>query len=324
MIRLVLKRSLIPLFALAPLVMGCTKEDAKSDVVPGLRIVQEGMGGNGSKVWVSNTDKTQNGWVPYSYLVLEKIRIQGSNFGTKEIMKSEGGGFYIDYTPIGNFSACYPMAMYSTSSTSETVIIKNVPFNNILNYPQDGDYSGKMVTQFPMVAFGTASTTQLKFKHVTGAIAFDLVNNTGSDIVFSNGNGGVYSIMVTAKNDSNNVVNLWATQNNDNFTCTSDGSGGINVTNNPGANATNSTTFYLNKGMMTSKSQCLYNMDKDEIIHVVLPIPETTATKFEISIYKASQSGSNYIQGKVIKSRTTPLMTIERNTIYNLGPFYLK
>ena len=65
-------------------------------------------------------------------------------------------------------------------------------------------------------------------------------------------------------------------------------------------------------------------MDKDEIIHVVLPIPETTATKFEISIYKASQSGSNYIQGKVIKSRTTPLMTIERNTIYNLGPFYLK
>ena len=323
MIRLVLKRSLIPLFALAPLVMGCTKEDAKSAVVPGLRIVQEGMGGNGSKVWVSNTDKTQNGWVPYSYFELERIRLRNSITDTKtDVLKTDGGNFYIDYTPTGNFSACYPSAMYNGSSTSTQVVLQN--YASILNYPQDGDYAGKLIVQFPMVAFGTASTTQLKFMHVTGAIAFDLVNNTGGAILFTGGNGGVHSIGVKAKDASGNAVNIWATNGNTNFTCTLDGSGGINVSNNPGANATDTTTFFLNKGKASASRDCLYEMDVDETIHVVIPVPETTNTRFKISIHKTSQSGSNYIQGKVIKSRTTPLMTIERNTIYNLGPFYLK
>ncbi len=304
--------------------MGCTKEDAKSDVVPGLRIVQEGMGGNGSKVWVSNTDKTQNGWVPYSYFSLEKVRLRNSRTDTKmDILKTDGGNFYINYTSAGtgNFSACYPSAMYNGSSTSTQVVLQNSA--SILNYPQDGDYAGKLIVQFPMVAFGADGTTQLKFMHVTGALAFDLVNNTGSNLVFNGSYGGVYDIEVTAKDNLDNPVKLWSTSTNANFTCIPYGNGGINVTNNSLSTGINYNRFYLMKGCTASAGSCIYEMAKNEIIHIVLPIPATAGTKFEITVYKASKPQENYVRGTKIKSRTTPLMTIERNTIYNLGPFYL-
>ena len=77
------------------------------------------------------------------------------------------------------------------------------------------------------------------------------------------------------------------------------------------------------KGCTASAGSCIYEMAKNEIIHIVLPIPATAGTKFEITVYKASKPQETYVRGTKIKSRTTPLMTIERNTIYNLGPFYL-
>ena len=343
-----IKWGALPLLAVALLAAGCTKD--ADGTLNGIRIVQEHMGGDGgAKVWVDPTNQLVNGWMPASgkndsgnnlatnnKFTLENVSVNpstdgGSSAESKNITRDQSGAFYIDFNPTWAFSACYPSGMrYSSSAVS--VSIKYSDDNSILNYPTTGDYAGKLIVQFPMVAFGEAGCSQLEFKHVTGAIAFDLVNNTNKSLIYQSNtkHGGVYAVVVKAKDNDGNAVRLWSTGSNANFTCTPNGDGGITVVNNPltsGTNGKDSTIFYLCRGTSCvadkGNSNCHYDMVKNESVRVVLPIPATTATKFEIRVYELNTSGTTARLGGLHKSRTTPVMNITRNTIYNLGTYYL-
>ena len=311
------KWGVMPLMAAALLAAGCTKDVE----TPGLRIIEKNMTGRAgnSKVAVDFTDLTHNTWMAggvesseYGYYYKEYISVaQGSSSAVaKEILESEGN-YYIEFNPTDDFSAGYPSA---TNQSATSVSIPYSLSNNVLRYIRLDTYAGKCNVQFPMAAFGHSGDQSATFYHATGAIAFDIVNNT--DIT------QIKSIVITALDENNAAVGLWG----GNLTCTPNGNG-ISVAN---SGTSNTTKFYPNTNYTktSSTNYCYYGTGNGGRIHVVLPIPSTPkATKFQIAIYQANyvhgKTGWYYEQGDLIIQRTTPLMNIGLNEIHKLGDFYL-
>ena len=158
---------------------------------------------------------------------------------------------------------------------------------------------GKLSVRFPMVAFANVGAESLMFRHITGAVAFDVVNNTGSAQTIA-------YICVEAKRNGASV-NLWPTGENG-FVCRRDGS-----------------ISYLAEeyNIQDSWFYLMADADGDDItlangttLHCILPIPVTAeATDFTFYVMNTS---SIYIH-----KRTLTGMTIARNHMYNLPTFYL-
>ena len=168
MIKKGLKWGAVPLLA-ALLAVGCSKEDR----TPGLRIMEENMKGDGAKVWVDPSNVQHNSWVAGERVVCCP--------GGSQIVAQEGSNYYIDYTPSGSFVAAYPCYQYEYPDDSVFKMQSGCAILRDITATHWIADDGSMKVDFPMVAFGDASTGNLMFKHVTGVISFVLENTTNED-----------------------------------------------------------------------------------------------------------------------------------------------
>ena len=297
MIKHNLKQSALPLFAVAMLAVGCTKESS----VPGLQIFEEGMTtGNGSKVLVNPSNPTHNTWY------YDQINVYS---GTNNIyqVKESSGNYYIEFTPTGAFSASYPTS--NTSSATTTSVSMN-GFNNRLDYP-DG-YNGNVDVLFPMVAFGDEHSTSLTFQHVTGAIAFNIVNNSGEEKY-------IHEIEIT------NDVAIWPKYGGATINCSKDAGGNL-VVSFDGGTKNNSFDWITIDEDYSSPVQ----LPNGKSMYVILSVPETTGTQFIVRVNAQTKTMiedpfmgpmESYNDGYVTK--TIDNLTIQRNHILRLPNFVI-
>ena len=302
-----MKTGLLPLLAAAMLAAGCTKEAR----VPGLRILEEGMNG-GSKVIIDPSNPTRNSWVEGETIGI----FDGQNAAEYEIKKTESGDFYVDYTGRdGDIVAWYPYSAITYGDLAIGDYVSHYPTNvNSVTVPFRFDQQpiddGKLKVDLQMVAFANAGGGSLMFRHVTGALAFDVVNNTGRTIPLS------YIRVFAYRNDAQ--AYLWPlpfsfgdTRNG--FVCSKNGN--------------DISVEYL---ATPSEETCCHSywdyymsgieLDDGESFRCILPIPVTSApTDFIFEACEYAMMGS----GEHIISRTISGLTIERNHMYNLPTFYL-
>lgn len=311
MIRHKLKWGAVPLLAAAMLAAGCTKEAT----VPGLQIFEEGMTtGNGSKVLVNPSNPTHNTWKSWDY-----IRVFYSGTADNYKVKESSGNYYIEYDPTSNgeFIACYPTSGGYSSVTTTSVTMSSI--NTRLDYP-DG-YNGNVDVLFPMVAFGDENSTSLTFQHVTGAIAFNIVNNSGEEKY-------IYEIEIT------NDIAIWPKYGGATFNCSKDAGGNLVVSFDGGEKKK-----YCDWNTIDEDYSSPVRLPNGASMYIVFPVPETSGTQFQFSVNAQTRTwheavidpetgdylepeGWNYEDNYVTK--TIDNLTIQRNHILRLPNFVIE
>jgi len=294
--RHIFKVGLLSLLAAALLAAGCSKEAR----VPGLRIFEESMNGS-AKVLVDPSNPAGNQWIAG-----ESIGIY--DFGTRSCnIQQDGSKFYVDYNMSPQpLVAWYPYdainyycGSFTPNSTDSVVMGFGLETDVIYRLREDG----KLSVRFPMVAFANEYDQSLMFRHITGAVAFDVVNNTGAAQTIA-------YILADAQRNST-WVNLWPDcMNGNGFVCRRDGSIGY-LRPCDESDGRNNRLYRLAR----EDGNAIILADGDTL-HCILPIPVTAeATDFTFFV---NNTPSNYIQ-----MRTLTGMTIARNHMYNLPTFYL-
>lgn len=293
MIRHSLKWGALPLLAVAMLAAGCTKEAT----VPGLQIFEEGMTtGNGSKVLVNPSNPTHNTWKDWDYI---RVFYLGTA-GNYQVLKSSDN-YYIDYDPTSNgaFVACYPTSGGYSSVTTDSVTMNNIHAR--LDYP-DG-YNGNVDVLFPMVAFGDENSTSLTFQHVTGAIAFYIVNNSGEDKYID-------------EIDITNDVAIWPKYNAP-IECSKDAGGNLVVNFDGGSKYSN---WYIKDADEFSP----VHLPNGASMYVVLSVPKTTGTRFEFSVNAQTFNEEKWDYEDHYVTKAINDLTIRRNHILRLPNFVIE
>ncbi len=277
---------IVPIAVAALMATSCNKEAE----VRGLRIVEEGMsGGHGTKVYVDTAARLGNSWVTG-----EKVGIYyGYSDGSYDIEYGDNA-HYINYTPYEDFVAWYPQYY---GANGGDVYSANIQFSPDLIY-EDLAYPN---IPFPMVAFGTRESQSLMFRHVTGALTFTVVNNTGETKKISKAN------VWTDGHD------IWPRYNK---TLHCDNAYNLSTT----GTMQDQCEFFFHPSsdyeFMSSEDDCI-TLASGESFRCILPVPVTSeSTNFMITFYDNS--------GQEICYRTIYGLTIERNHMYNLGQYNLQ
>ena len=297
--------SLLPLFAAAMLAAGCTKEAT----VPGLRIFEEGMNGNGSKVLVDPSSPTANTWTSY-----DELGFYPGNGNEYFVQEGASGMFYANYNPTEDFIAWYPFSYHNGTDNAGSITLQEL--DNTIYCSNDG----KLRVTFPMVAFGTAGCTSLTFQHVTGAIAFTLVNNRAAALP-------IEAVYLEASR-SGSPLGLWPhpdpyTPNG--IVCSKDAGGRLSISNTG-----------VDYGFAYNTRDAEYDGGANDrlvvpaggSVRLVLPVPITANTDFLVQLQTAtlhpadeyewepywdvSDDESDFITKHISN------LTIERNHILNL------
>ncbi len=299
--------SIVPLALAMLFIVGCTKEK-EDDIVPGLQLFEESMGGN-AKVLVQNGDLLHNTWI-----VGEKIGFFGSSLVEGTVAHHQYNSYYVAYTPTGDFVSWYPRKAtaclygeHNDPTNADSVIITLSPaltMDTIFITNQGSS------VQFPMVAFGNASSQSLMFRHVTGAITFWLKNTSGKT-------KKIRSMRVTATKNSNSTeLYLWTsrkinTNNGNGLVCRPDTMYYFRTPN--GSNNNNTDRF-----VFSSDTSDYYPLVNGDSVRITVPIPVTSvAANFQITF------DSTLLDSGVIKSRTIKNVTIARNKLYDFPTFNL-
>lgn len=304
MIRHRLKWGAVPLLAAAMLAAGCTKEAT----VPGLQIFEEGMvSGNGSKVQVDPNNPTHNSWSNTSL----PIYVHSSAGSSSCYISETSGSFYIDYNPTSEFVACYPdYAVYNPTPTSVSI---GYIYPAIL-YPNGYNHSEQV--HLPMIAFGDENSNTMTFQHATGAIAFNIVNNTTDK----------YVAKVTITND----IGVWPGSGESlaKLNCSKGSDGNLVVSFDGG---TKLTSWYWD----IRQNGDPVHLPPHGSMYIVLPVPETTGTQFTVSVNAKNRNwysgGTDPVTGHYIPAgwryddnyvtKTINNLTIQRNHILRLPNF---
>ena len=269
----------LPLAVAALLATGCSKEVG----VHGLRIVEEGMSaGHGDKVIVDTAARLSNSWVAG-----ERVGIY-YGYGDSDVeIRSGENAYYISYDPYEDFVAWYP---YYYGKNGGDVYSADIQFDYNLIY----DDLALPNIPFPMVAFGARGDEALMFRHVTGALTFTVMNNTGET-------KNIASVNV---NDPNGET-IWPSSGKV-LHCDNE----LNLSYS--GTAQSQHFFYFKCG-----ENDYITLAPGESFRCILPVPVTSApTNFEISFWDESDT---YIIGRSMSG-----LSIERNHMYNLGQYNLQ
>ncbi len=264
------------------------------------------MEGNGFKSLVDTADARRNGWVE----AVEEIGVFSATRGLETsigVLKEGEGKYYIDYTPTEDFVAWFPCANMETTESADSVRIGDKAGTNAV-YDD-----GKVRVEFPMVAFGNASSENLVFRHVTGALAFTLENNGSVDFPISKVQ------FEASKNGS--PFGLWPDYwEGDGLVCRQDGNGNLVVE----SRVSNSIVSY---NVTDAEDYGMQVLRPGQTVRVYFPIPVTENTDFKVTVKEGEDHGDGSWDDKVNGIQVTKYIrniTIQRNHILNLPKFQIQ
>ena len=274
------------------LAAGCGKEDK----APGVRIVEESMGG--MKSLIDPSDITRNSWV-------EGERVKLEPGGEYEIVKwgeeNEDGYFYIaDFQPNCDFTAAYP-ASAEVEMNLNNVFFKNGSFGQHTFYDD-----GTVNVKFPMVAYGVIEAQNLVFRHVTGALVVTMENTSDSNFV-------LYSVELQAFKNGGEYA-LYPDEPEESLSCRP-GDGENLIVECDGTS--NSWTYYLEDYEGNSPAYGIPVIAPGGTLRVYLPVPPTEHTDFKLVLHRATKrhpTDANYNDwGRNYCSRRISDVTVQRN-----------
>lgn len=264
------------------------------------------MEGNGFKSLVDTADARRNGWVE----AVEEIGVFSATRGLETsigVLKEGEGKYYIDYTPTEDFVAWFPCANMETTESADSVRIGDKAGTNAV-YDD-----GKVRVEFPMVAFGNASSENLVFRHVTGALAFTLENNGSVDFPISKVQ------FEASKNGS--PFGLWPDYwEGDGLVCRQDGNGNLVVE----SRVSNSIVSY---NVTDAEDYGMQVLRPGQTVRVYFPIPVTENTDFKVTVKEGEGHDDGSWDDKVNGIQVTKNIrniTIQRNHILNLPKFQIQ
>lgn len=278
-----MKKKQLKLIAVAVLLMFMTACSKDNSTPEGIRIIEESMVGNNSKVIVNTSDLQNNSWVEG-----EKIGVRYTSVHSGQDTVEECNIFYANgFHQIWPFSQSYLIfsgltAFYPCS-------------NGYFVFPSALDYSNPSSPkiQFPMVAQQTPSEEALSlvFRHATGAIVFNI--KTGTNVSAKT----IKRIRVESINN-----NIWP------GSIVYDGtqSGRPSVTDGRDYNV-----FYLSSDDI---SDITLSANGGSSLTCILPIPVCSNTRFKFTFFDDddNQLSVNNNQTYI----TSDNMDIVRNTVY--------
>lgn len=152
----------------------CQKEETEAGST--VKLFAEGFGGDASKMIVDHarTYWTSNDTVRINDNYFE-VRVRNHNTGREEVYIYNNSSWPLTYP----LRALTPKGIYDGSITEDQIQV-NLPA--VYQYDQVVENGvGRQVLNAPMAAYAT-SGDELHFKHLTGALAVKITNNTGAQI----------------------------------------------------------------------------------------------------------------------------------------------